>query len=619
MRVSKFYGLLFALYIAIFFAQTGKAGDRYGRTYDSCVDAERRHNYVSSLRCFENIPRSSLFYPLALAHKVKLLLKFGRNIDTYVDELLRYKDSAIVQYTLVQVMNYYYERGDIDTAYRIALNINYKAFSPRHAAYYLNAQRKIFRDIGDRKNLRKVEKILSTKFVYTRPGLAIFLRDIRYHSQAEIENTINQLLRKGNKRDAIRVAKYIRQNNKKYYYIVKAYARMGRIRQGERYLAYISPSSHYYGKAVYELSRRVGYRKKMQYIKLLGRLGQTRYQSKIAINLMRRYFYKGLSNRAYFRKLEYFASFVRHPDYYEDKFWLLALKEYRLRNYEEAANLLARNTKYFKKDPSRPYYWLHLIYSHLDPELSTYYLIKAASYKNYKSFYSVISRKKLNVKKTFLDVKKPLIDFPIDRKRDRQLVLMMELKRLGRYDEAYLEAYYYYRRARYLQQKLKLHKVFPEITARAFARDPKFYGYSFPKPFDYITKEDIVYAIMRQESFFNTYAVSRSGAHGLMQIMPATGRWIAARLNITGFRVDDLFIPEVNIRFGRYYIKYLLGRFNGNLIYAIAAYNAGPGRVRGFLRRNNIRDVAEFVEFFPLSETRDYVKKVYMNLLFYSE
>jgi soluble lytic murein transglycosylase len=196
---------------------------------------------------------------------------------------------------------------------------------------------------------------------------------------------------------------------------------------------------------------------------------------------------------------------------------------------------------------------------------------------------------------------------------------MLKLKHLGIYEDAYIEAKYYYKSARYLEQKLKLHKVFPEITAREFARNKKFYGYSFPKPFDYITNEDLVYAIMRQESFFDTYAVSRTGARGLMQIMPATGRWLATKLGFRNFRIDDLYIPEVNIRFGRFYIRYLLGRFNGNLIYAIAAYNAGPGRVKGFIKRNNIKDIAEFVEFFPLSETRNYVKKVYINYIFYSE
>ncbi len=618
MKVSKLYRLFFALYIAIFLTNLVKAEDGYlDELYKSCIEAEKEGKYTKGLRCFSSIPKDSIYYPHALAYKVQLSMKLRKNIDPYVDELLNYSDYALVQDVLAQIMAKYYKEGKIDKAYYIALYIDYRAI--KNKGYFLNIQRKIYAQFGDTKRQKEVERILSTKYVYTRPGLLLFMKNINKQPEGNIERVVNILIRRGQKRDAIRVAKYIRNINKKYYYIVKAYARMRRIKQGERYLAYINPSSIYYGKAVYELSKRAGYRKKIEYVKLLGRLGQTKYQSLIALNLMKTYFYKGLRNPSYLNKLEYFASFVRHPDYLEDKFWYLALKEYRLGNYEDAANYLARNTKYFKNDPSKPYYWLHLIYKNLDPDLSTYYLIKAASYNNPRSFYSIISRKKLNVRKTFLDVKRPLIDLPLDKERDKKLFLMLKLKHLGIYEDAYIEAKYYYKSARYLEEKLKLHKVFPEITAREFARNPKFYGYSFPKPFAYITNEDLVSAIMRQERFFDTYAVSRTGARGLMQIMPATGRWLATKLGFRNFRIDDLYIPEVNIRFGRFYIRYLLGRFNGNLIYAIAAYNAGPGRVRGFIKRNNIRDIAEFVEFFPLSETRNYVKKVYINYIFYSE
>jgi len=161
------------------------------------------------------------------------------------------------------------------------------------------------------------------------------------------------------------------------------------------------------------------------------------------------------------------------------------------------------------------------------------------------------------------------------------------------------------------------------LTTREFYkkkyRDLKMYGFSFPRPFQYITNEDIVYAIMRQESLFYPYAVSRSNAIGLMQIMPKTGKWIAMKLGDTDFDVSDLFIPEINIKYGSWYIKYLIRRFNGNIFYAIASYNGGPGRVKKFIKKHKIRDIAEFIEFFPLQETRNYVKQVYINYIYYSE
>jgi len=620
MRVSKLNKIFSALYVLLFLSYMANADSSLDMLFKKCIKEEKRGRYLSSLRCFSKVPKDYILYPNALAYKVQIKLYKGENIEPYLDELLKYsKESALVQEVLAQIMVDYYEKGEYKKAYMIALNLDPRGIKD-NIAYYLNIRRKIFAEVGDYNNLRKTERILVTQYYYTNPGLRLLKRKISRMSQREIENYINKLIRHRRYSDAASLANYITNKNKRYYYKVKALAPMRRTRSlAKKYLAKINPRSHYFGKAVYEIARRSGYRTRIRYIKLLGRYGHTYYQSKLAYGLMERYFYKGLRNRSAFSKLEYFASFVKHPDFLERKFLLLAMKEYRLGNYETAAELLARNTRYVKYKPSKYYYWLHLTYKYLDPDLSSYYLYKAASYNNPRSFYSVISKIKLNVKKTFLDVKKPMLNAPLHKKRDRRLFRILKLKHLGIYGDAYKEALYYYKSATTLAEKLKLHKVFPELTAREFARNKKYYGYSFPKPFDYITEEDLIYAIMRQESFFNTYAVSRAGARGLMQIMPATARWIAAQMGIKGIRTDDLFIPEINIRFGRFYIRYLLRRFNGNLIYAIAAYNAGPGRVKGFIKRNRIRDIAEFVEFFPFAETRDYVKKVYLNYIFYRE
>jgi soluble lytic murein transglycosylase len=85
----------------------------------------------------------------------------------------------------------------------------------------------------------------------------------------------------------------------------------------------------------------------------------------------------------------------------------------------------------------------------------------------------------------------------------------------------------------------------------------------------------MVASLIRAESRFRADAVSPQGAIGLMQIMPATGAWIAARLDVPGFAVDDLYDPEVNLRFGTWYVHDLIGQFP-RLEDALAAYNAGP-------------------------------------------
>jgi soluble lytic murein transglycosylase len=106
----------------------------------------------------------------------------------------------------------------------------------------------------------------------------------------------------------------------------------------------------------------------------------------------------------------------------------------------------------------------------------------------------------------------------------------------------------------------------------------------------------LVCAVVRAESRFHADAVSPRGAVGLMQIMPDTALWIAGRLDVSAF---DLHDPETNLRFGTWYLHYLIDRF-ASLNLALAAYNAGPTRVDRWL--------AEGTTAFP--ETAAYVTRV---------
>ncbi len=89
----------------------------------------------------------------------------------------------------------------------------------------------------------------------------------------------------------------------------------------------------------------------------------------------------------------------------------------------------------------------------------------------------------------------------------------------------------------------------------------------------------LVAAVIRAESRFNPDAVSSAGAIGLMQIMPTTGAWIAAQLGEEQFEVADLYMTEINLRFGTWYLSYLIERFAGDVPMALRAYNAGPSNV----------------------------------------
>lgn len=120
-----------------------------------------------------------------------------------------------------------------------------------------------------------------------------------------------------------------------------------------------------------------------------------------------------------------------------------------------------------------------------------------------------------------------------------------------------------------------------------------------------------IWAVMTVESAYCAEVVSQAGALGLLQIMPLTGRRIARALGVRGFRLDQLFEPTVNIRFGAWYLGRLVRKFGGQLALAAAAYNGGPHNVVQWLAaRAATADLDEFVEEIPMRETRLYVKKV---------
>jgi soluble lytic murein transglycosylase len=124
-------------------------------------------------------------------------------------------------------------------------------------------------------------------------------------------------------------------------------------------------------------------------------------------------------------------------------------------------------------------------------------------------------------------------------------------------------------------------------------------------------------AIIRQESRFTPRAVSRAGARGISQVMPATGRELAQRLGIRSWDPDLLFVPDFNLHLGA---RFLADRFRVDslpLYAAIAAYNAGAQRVDRWRRWPEFRDPDLFVERVAIPETRNYVKTVYASYQWY--
>jgi soluble lytic murein transglycosylase len=126
-----------------------------------------------------------------------------------------------------------------------------------------------------------------------------------------------------------------------------------------------------------------------------------------------------------------------------------------------------------------------------------------------------------------------------------------------------------------------------------------------------------VFGLVRQESRFVADARSSAGASGLMQLMPATAKWVAAKLGMKQYRQALVTDLDINISLGTYYLKHVLDTLDNQPVLASAGYNAGPGRARAW-RADEEMEGALYSETIPFNETRDYVKKVMANATYYA-
>ena len=119
----------------------------------------------------------------------------------------------------------------------------------------------------------------------------------------------------------------------------------------------------------------------------------------------------------------------------------------------------------------------------------------------------------------------------------------------------------------------------------------------------------LVTAVIRVESRFRPEAVSPKGARGLMQVMPDTGKWIAAELRMREYDLEMLSDPSTNLKLGTWYLAFLRQEYGGDLVLTLAAYNAGRGNVSKWVKEDGWAG-GEDIDSIPFPETREYVKKV---------
>jgi soluble lytic murein transglycosylase-like protein len=195
-------------------------------------------------------------------------------------------------------------------------------------------------------------------------------------------------------------------------------------------------------------------------------------------------------------------------------------------------------------------------------------------------------------------------------------------------DDALQEAgaVFYYLDRHYLQLRLLANHEL-DLMRHSTPDDTPLWRRAFPRPHWEVVRRFaaqqgvdpyFIFAIMREESRFFTSAYSHAGAKGLMQLMPSTARMIAQR-NGLDYDEDQLHTPKLNIPIGTIYLKRVLERFDGNPLYAAAAYNAGPRAVQRWVNRYGQLPLDEFVERIPFGETQRYVKRVFLSYIVYTK
>ena len=187
-----------------------------------------------------------------------------------------------------------------------------------------------------------------------------------------------------------------------------------------------------------------------------------------------------------------------------------------------------------------------------------------------------------------------------------------------------------YHQAQGYPESLRLLHLYKDFTTKPKEKNlsAKFWKHFFPLAYEeavlsYAKSRKVdpyfVNGIIRQESLFDSQALSPAGARGLMQIMPATGKKLYTKTKLEKpFETDALFDPDLNIRLGVKYVSQLNKRFNRNGMHILISYNAGPHVLKKWLKRfGHLSDKDVFIESIPYPETRRYVKHVLRNLGIY--
>lgn len=332
--------------------------------------------------------------------------------------------------------------------------------------------------------------------------------------------------------------------------------------------------------------------------------------------------------------------------------WRAAWLSYRLRRYPDAARLMEEQIEHYPAGTEIPgaLYWRGRLYEDVEHNFGqAIQFYKAVDHAYVNTYYAMLARQRLAVlgTKTTVAPSPVLADVrPVDDphltdelpENDPHLIkarllanaalneyIRPEIQLSDTSEEwgslAEAEIYQSFgENARALQAMKRSHIPFFSLPLDDVPR--VYWELVFPRPYWSSLMSDaqaqgldpfLVAALIRQESEFNPDAVSRANAYGLMQLLPVTGKQLSRKLGHRHFSTSELLNPEINLQLGTIDLKNAIAKYNGQVEYALASYNAGDTPVRQWIGRGDYKDIAEWVESIPYSETRDYVQSILRN------
>ena len=335
--------------------------------------------------------------------------------------------------------------------------------------------------------------------------------------------------------------------------------------------------------------------------------------------------------------------------------WKAAWLAYRMGKKEDAARLFDEQLTLYptSNEASAALYWRgRLAEDHGDASIARAYYQKLS--ENYRYFYyATLGRERL-VKVGQQDVADPPLltklstppsppkawDAPADNVRAQKAQLLAnaalydfavrELQAASAGSPAWLAksvAGIYIDEGSYFHALETMKHAVPGYFSAEIAQLPRpVWETLFPRPYWDDLKRNcqknqldpyLVASLIRQESEFNPAAISPKNAMGLMQLLPHVGKNLARELKIRHFSQDQLLTPGTNLELGTRYFKHVVDHYDGQVAYALAAYNAGEDRVEDWRKSGDFKDMEEFVESIPFTETREYVQAILRNAVLY--